>query len=222
MSKNVTWSYSSLSLFQQCPKKYHHLRVLKDYKEPESQQMRYGLDLHKAAEEYIKSDTPLPEGFAFMQPVLEKLKSLEGEKHCEYRLGLTRSLEPCGFFDKDVWWRGIADLLILNGDVARPLDYKTGKDKYADLKQLEILTLAVFKHFPQVRTSKAGLLFVVHNNFIKETYTKDNEMTMWAKWIPETERLEKAFETDVWNAKPNFTCKAWCVVTSCPHNGKNK
>lgn len=219
---NVVWSYSSLSLFQQCPRKYYHLRVLKDHKEPESQQMRYGLDLHKAAEDYIKSDTPLPEGFAFMQPVLEKLKELPGEKLCEHKLGLTRDLEPCGFFDKKVWWRGIADLLVIDGNTARVLDYKTGKDKYADLKQLEILTLALFKHFPEVTTVKAGLLFVVHNNFVKESYTRDKEMTMWAKWLPETKRLEAAFENAVWNAKPNFTCKAWCVITKCPHNGKNK
>ena len=219
---NVVWSYSSLSLFQQCPRKYYHLRVVKDIKEPESEQMRYGLELHKAAEDYIKSDTPLPEHFAFMQPVLEKLKALPGEKHCEYKMGLTRSLEPCGFFDKGVWWRGIADLLVIDGDTARVLDYKTGKDKYADMKQLEVLTLAIFKHFPQVKTVKAGLLFVIHKNFIKETYNKDNEMTMWAKWLPETKRLEAAFENAVWNATPNFTCKSWCVVTNCPHNGKNK
>lgn len=218
----IVWSYSSLSLFQQCPKKYYHLRVLKDHKEPESQQMRYGLDLHKAAEDYIKSDVPLSDGFAFMQPVLEKLKALPGEKYCEHKMGLTASLEPCGFFDKGVWWRGIADLLVIDGNTARVLDYKTGKDKYADLKQLEILTLAIFKHFPQVQTVKAGLLFVVHNNLVKETYTKDNEMMMWGKWLPETTRLAAAFENSVWNAKPNFTCKAWCVVTKCPHNGKNK
>lgn len=157
-----------------------------------------------------------------MQPVLEKLKAIPGEKYCEHKMGLTASLEPCGFFDKNVWWRGIADLLVIDGDTARVLDYKTGKDKYADLKQLEILTLAIFKHHPQVQKVKAGLLFVVHNNLIKETYTKDNEMMLWGKWLPETKRLEASIENNVWNAKPNFTCKAWCVVTKCPHNGKNK
>ena len=37
--KPITWSYSNLSLFQQCPKKYYHLRVAKDFKEPESEAM---------------------------------------------------------------------------------------------------------------------------------------------------------------------------------------
>jgi hypothetical protein len=216
----VKWSYSSLSLFQQCPKKYYHLRVEKSIKEPQSEQMRYGLDLHKAAEEYIRDGIALPEGFAFMRETLDQLKALPGEKYCEYKLGLTRDLEPCEFFDDNVWWRGIADLLVINGDEARVLDYKTGKDKYADTKQLEILALAVFKKFPQVQRVRAGLLFVIHTNFIKAAYERTKEMEMWNKWLPETNKLETAYEKNVWNAKQNFTCKAWCPVMSCPHNGK--
>lgn len=219
---SIKWSYSSLSLFKQCPKKYYHLRVLKDIKEPESEQMRYGLDLHKAAEEYVRDGVDLPPGFEFMRATLDQLKALPGEKHCEYKLGLTRDLKPCEFFDDDVWWRGIADLLVINGDEARVLDYKTGKDKYADTKQLEILALAVFKKFPQVKRIKAGLLFVIHTNFIKEKYDREKEMELWNKWLPETNKLEIAYEKNVWNANQNFTCKAWCPVMGCPHNGKRR
>lgn len=216
----VVWSYSSLSLFQQCPKKYHHLRVLKDIKEPPSEQMRYGLEVHKAAEEYVRDGVELPPAFEFMRASLDALKELPGEKHCEIKLGLTRDLEPCGFFDKDVWWRGIADFLVINGDEARVLDYKTGKDKYADTKQLEILALAVMKKFPRVTKVKGGLLFVIHSNFIKTKYDKEKEMEMWNKWLMETNKLELAYEKGVWNAKQNFTCKGWCPVLSCLHNGK--
>ena len=218
----MKWSYSSLSLFQQCPKKYHHLRVLKDIVEPQSEQMRYGLELHKAAEEYIRDGVDLSPGFEFMRESLEKLKALPGEKYCEYKLGLTRDLEPCEFFADDVWWRGIADLLVINGDEARVLDYKTGKDKYADTKQLEILSLAVFKKFPQVKVVRAGLLFVVHTNFIKAKYEREKEMEMWNKWLPETNRMETAYEKNIWNAKQNFTCSKWCPVVSCVHNGRRQ
>ena len=100
-----TWSYSSLSLFQQCPKKYYHLRVAKDIVEPKSEQMLYGTVAHKAAEDYVRDGTPLEPQFAYMQPTLDALKNREGEKLCEYRLGLTEALEPCEFFAPDVWWR---------------------------------------------------------------------------------------------------------------------
>ena len=43
---NITWSYSSISLFDQCPKKYFHLKVEKSVHEPESEAMHYGKDMH--------------------------------------------------------------------------------------------------------------------------------------------------------------------------------
>jgi hypothetical protein len=51
---NITWSYSSLKTFEQCPKKYYHLRIVKDVKDEGSEATIYGQEVHKAAEEYIK------------------------------------------------------------------------------------------------------------------------------------------------------------------------
>ena len=80
MSKKPAWSYSSITLFDQCPKKYYHLRVVKDIKEPESEAMLYGTAVHEAAENYMRDGTPIPEKFAFMEPYLVKLKAIPGEK----------------------------------------------------------------------------------------------------------------------------------------------
>ena len=221
MSVSYTWSYSSLDLFNQCPHKYYRLKVKKDIKEPLSDHLVYGLDVHKAAEDFIGKGTPIPEKYKFIEPSLLKLKAYEGEKLCEYRMGLTKNLEPCKFFDKGVWWRGVADLIILNGDSAKIVDYKTGKSsKHADTKQLEILSLAVFKHFPQVKRVKGGLLFVVANDFVKGDFDAGQTDVYWQRWLTNTAQLEKAFEVNVWNPRPNFTCKKWCPVKDCTHNGK--
>lgn len=218
-----TWSYSSLSLFQQCPKKYYHLRVKKDIVEPKSEQMLYGTIAHKAAEDYIRDGTELDPQFKYMQPTLDALKNREGEKLCEYRLGLTEALEPCEFFAPNVWWRGIADLMIMEGeDTARVVDYKTGKSQYADTKQLEILALAIFKHFPHIKTIKTGLVFIVHPAFIQAEFTKEKEEELWTYWKAETNRLAGCYKNEVWNPSKNFTCKAWCPVVDCAHNGKNR
>lgn len=219
-----TWSYSSLGLFQQCPKKYYHLRVAKDFKEPETEALTYGKQVHEAAEFYIKNGTPIPEKFAFIKSALDLLKQVGegGEFLCEYKMGLTRDLEPCDFFASNVWWRGVADLVILKGDKAFLVDYKTGKSsRYADTKQLEILSLAMFKHFPDLKEVKAGLLFLVAEDLIKVSYDTSAPAVRWVKWINETKQLEAAYENNVWNPKPNFSCKQYCAVTSCMHNGKN-
>jgi hypothetical protein len=209
-------------MFKQCPQKYYRMRVLKDIKEPESEAMRYGTDVHKAAEDFIKDGTPIPEKYAFLRPSVEALKARPGTHLCEYKMGLTRDLEPCEFFSKDVWWRGIADLIIINGSKCFLVDYKTSKSsKYADTKQLELLSLAIFKHFPQVKKIKAGLLFLVVNDFVTREYENDEgKGKAWLQWLDATHTLETCMAVDVWNAKPNFTCKNFCPVIDCIHNGK--
>ena len=216
------WSYSSMSLFQQCPKKYYHLRIAKDVVDPPSHQMRYGLDVHQAAEHYVRDGTPIPEKYAYMIPMLDSLKKMEGDIYCEFRMGLTRDLEPCKFGAKDAWWRGIVDFLVVNDDRAKIVDYKTGQNKYADTKQLELLALATFKHFPEVSVFNAGLLFVVHAAFIKEKYYYKQQDELWEKWREQTAELDSAYENNVWNPKQNFTCRAWCPITNCIHNGREE
>ena len=218
---NYTWSYSSISLFQQCPRKYHRMRIVKDIVEPPQEHLLYGSAVHKAAEEYIRDGTAISEKYAYIQPFLDPLKALSGEKLCEYEMGLTKDMQPCKFRDKNVWFRGIADLLVIDGDKARIIDYKTSKSsRYADKKQLELLSLLTFKHFPQVKSIKAGLMFLVVKDLVAAEFNTDQQTEAWGKWIPETDQLESAMITDVWNPRPNFTCRGWCPVTDCEHNSK--
>ena len=218
---NFTWSYSSIGLFDQCPKKYYHLRVAKDVVEPETEHLTYGKMVHEAAEKYIRDDEPVPEKFSFIAPVLDVLKAIPGRKYCEHKMGLTEELEACGFFDKNVWFRGVADLLIVQDDLAHIVDYKTGKSaQYADVKQLELMALAVFKHFPLVERVKAGLAFLVCEEFVKAHYIKHDAPDKWLQWIQQTDKLAAAHDNGVWNAKPNFTCRNFCPVKDCEHNGK--
>lgn len=222
--KSPTWSFSGIKAFDQCPKKYYHLKVIRDYKEPPTEAMLYGTQFHTAAEEYIRDDKPLPKYFEYAQPVLDTLNKMQGEKHCEYEMGLTENLEPCGFKDENVWWRGIVDLAIINHETgeARIIDYKTGKSsRYADTGQLELMALATFKHFPQVTKVRAALIFVVCNDFIKATYTVDDAPELWKKWLGEYGKLKSAYSNDVWNPRPSGLCRRHCVVMECAHNGRN-
>ena len=221
--KIPAWSFSSIKTFDQCPKKYYHLKVAKDFQEDQNaEHLIYGTRFHEAAEFYIRDDKPLPHEFNYAKATLDRLKAFPGEKLCEYEMGLTENLEPCGFKDPNVWWRGIADLIVLRDDVAFVLDYKTGKSaKYADTKQLKLLAAAVFTHYPEIRVIKAGLLFVVSKDFIKEEYDCHFRLAYFEQFRPLVQQLEDCHNNGVWNPKRNFSCKAWCPVLSCAHNGKN-
>jgi hypothetical protein len=67
---NITWSYSSLSLYQQCPKKYYHLKVAKDIKEPLGEAIVFGNTIHKIAEEYVGKGVPIPAQYKEIEPAL--------------------------------------------------------------------------------------------------------------------------------------------------------
>ena len=215
------WSYSSISTFKQCPKKYYHLRVLKDVKDDTSAALVYGREAHQAAEHYIKEGTPLPQSFSFMQDILDAFDAIAGEKHCEIRFGVTAEYEPCKFFDDDVWWRGIADLLITNGTKGYLVDYKTGKNaRYADTKQLDLLAAATFTHFPEIETLKSALVYVVSNDFIRKEHKAELRDSYFATFDPELERLAGAEETGVWNAISGPLCR-FCPVLTCEHNRRD-
>lgn len=218
------WSFSKIKAFQQCPKQFYHEKVLKQYPFKESEATLYGTAFHEAAEEYIRDGGELDPRFSYAQGMLDALNAKKGEKLCEIKMGLTKDLEACSFFADDVWFRGIADLVILNREdnLAWVIDYKTGKSaRYADKGQLELMALATFKHYPEVETVRAGLLFVVSNDLIRDRYTIEEEEKLWTKWLGKYSDMETAYENDTWNPNPSGLCKAWCPVLECPHNGKN-
>jgi|TARA_R110002126_G_scaffold10869_5_gene49930 hypothetical protein len=220
--KVAPWSFSKIKAFEQCPKQFYHEKVLKQFPFVQTQAILYGNQFHKMAEDFIGKDVPIPERFNYVAKALQSLKDKAGTKLVEQKMGIREDLDPCGFYDKEVWFRGIADLLILHKDVAFVVDYKTGKSaKYADKGQLELMALSVFAHYPEIERVRAGLLFVVSKDLIKTTYTNYDKDTLWSKWIGKYQQMAKAAELDVWNPRPNGLCRNHCPVTECAHNGAN-
>jgi hypothetical protein len=212
-----TWSYSSLKEYQNCPKKYHEIRVLKNYTVKETEQMRYGTEVHKALEDYVRDGVELAKNYQRFKPFVDKLISIPGEKYCEYEMALTYNREPCDFKSEDRWVRGIADLVIVDGDYAFIVDYKTGSNKYPDPKQLRLMALMLFTYFPDVQKIKAGLLFVMKNSFVSEEYLRKDMDKSWAMFEQPLKRLESSYDNDKWQANPTPLCK-WCPVQSCEFN----
>jgi RecB family exonuclease len=220
----MKWSYSSIKLFEQCPRKYYHLKIVKDVVEPETEALLYGSRFHEAAEKYVRDGEALPPYFTFAKQTLDNLKQIPGDRLCEYEMGITKDLQPCAFDAPDVWYRGIADLLIIDREKgeARVVDYKTGKSaKYADPEQLELMSLCVFKHFPEIKKVKGGLLFVIANALVKSKYDSEQQDMLWTKWADRNKRLAFAVDTNTWNPKPSGLCRKHCAVLTCSHNGRN-
>ena len=221
--KIPAWSYSSLKLFETCPRKYQAEKVTKEVPFEQGEAALYGEQCHKAAEEYIRDGKPIDPRFSFIQPYLDKLNAIVGVKHCEMKLGVKKQdgrLVACDFFDPEVWFRGIADLVILDGDRAWVIDYKTGKSaRYADVRQLALMSAALFLKYPDLKKIKTSLLFVVSKEFVKEDFHKEFGLSVFSELNGLLEARSTAYESDVWNPRPNPLCRKWCAVKSCPHYG---
>jgi RecB family exonuclease len=157
---------------------------------------------------------PLVKNYKRFQPPLDALLEIDGDRYCEYEMALTRDREPCAFNSDTRWVRGIVDLLVVDGADAYIIDYKTGSNRYPDPKQLKLMALMTYAHFPQVERIKAGLLFVMHNSFVNEEYTRDQTGKLWETFLPHLDQLEMAFTNSMWMAKPGGLC-GWCPVTTC-------
>jgi len=220
----VQWSYSSWKCFKNCPKQYYHYFVVKDAKTfGDAKSSSYGTDFHEAVETSLKESTPLPAAFQQFQPHVEAIRKWPGKPLIEYKMALGPDLKPCFFFDKNYFVRGVVDVAKVDGQKARVLDWKTGKSaKYADPKQLELMSLMVFSHFPEVEKVQAGLMFIVPDKLVPEKYDRKEVPERWQGWLYDIHRMEVAFKTGVFNPSPNGLCRAHCNVMDCPHNGKNR
>ena len=219
---NEKWSYSSLKTFEQCPKKYYHLKIAQDVPNISGIAAVYGKQFHKAAEEYVLSNgsTTLPKEFAYAEKLLDTLISRKGDTYCELELGVKLENDQtvsCDFNDDNYWWHGIADYVNVHERTCISLDYKTGKSaRYADTAQLDAVAMGLFLLFPELDTIKSGLVFVVSGDFIRKTHYRENLDSYIQKFLPQLEKLADTKASGMWNPIAGPLC-GWCPVSTCEH-----
>ena len=219
MTQRHSWSYSAVKDFKGCARRYHVTKVLKLYPYKDTDATLFGKEVHKALEEYVRDGKKLPANMRKFKAVGDVILSIPGQKLCEHEMALTADRKPTGFKAKDVWVRGIADVLVIDGDKAFCTDWKTGGAKYPDKDQLELMALMVFTHFPHIRKVNGGLLFVVKNDLVKGNYLRGEAEEYWWDYRERVARIEQAHDSGVWNPKPTPLC-GWCAVKTCEHNTK--
>jgi CRISPR/Cas system-associated exonuclease Cas4 (RecB family) len=215
--QEIKWSYSGLKDYSNCPKQYHEVKVLKRFSKRPTQEMLYGTQVHTALENYVKDGSPLAKNYERYKKQLDPLREMDGIKYPEHRMAITYDKEPCTFGAKNYWARGIADLLVVDDDQGFIVDYKTGSNKYPDPKQLQLMALMAFAHFPELQHIKAGLLFVAHEHFVTSEYSREKIDEYWQDFYWELERMRLSHENGSWQANPTPLC-GWCPVHTCEYH----
>lgn len=219
--KEFAWSYSKLKNYRTCPKRYYEIDVTKNYQEDfTGEHLQWGNQVHKAFEERISKGTPFPKGMEHFEDAALRLLAVPGKVLTEQKLAIRRDLAPCTYFDKQTWFRGIADLLIINPPVALAIDYKTGKI-LEEAEQLALLAECVFSHYPDVHAVRTEFWWLKDDAATRQDFRRTKRKDTWRGIMPKVMELENAHKTMDFPPRTSGLCKKHCIVTGCPHNGKN-
>lgn len=213
--KKTAWSFSALDMFEKCAKKFYHLKVAKDVKEPDNQWQADGKFIHEALFKRVIDGVPLPVQLRHMEGIAQRFADAPGEKHGEMRLALNDKFEPRDFFAKDVWVRAVLDLLIIRDGHAVLVDWKTGKrkDRFDQLK----LSAAVLSRFmPEIESFKLAFVWLKDNEVSSLDIRKDELKQVWLDFMPRAAAIDEAKKTTNFPADPTPLC-GYCPVTDCPH-----
>lgn len=224
-NRPFAWSYSKLKNFETCGKRYHHIDVLKDVREEESEELAWGNRLHDALAKAIAHGAPLSKVYKDYEKWAGVVRHAQAQGWTilvEQKLALTQDLEACDFFDRrvPVWFRGIADVLMISpdGTEASVIDWKTGKRK-DDLPQLALTAQCVFSKYDTVSSVQTRFVWLKDGTMTKGSYTRPSMATVWAELMPRVNALTKAHQENRFPARPSGLCKMWCPVTMCQHHG---
>jgi len=214
--KPFAWSYSALTTYELCPKKYYHLYVAKDVRDADSSFSADGKIVHDAMRARVIDGKPLPLNLRHYEKIAAKFAAAPGEKYGEMKLAINRKFEPCDYFASDVWVRVIIDLAIVQGDSAIVVDWKTGKVK-DDPTQMALNAAVLARWMPEISLFKTLFVWLQSNNLTPKNYTVNKFTAVWNDLLPRVAKIEEARKTTTFPAKQGPLC-GWCPVKSCPHH----
>ena len=206
--KPLTHSYSSIKMYDNCPKRYYHQRIAKQVTDPGGEATLYGERLHKMIEERLRDNTDLPAEAAVYAPMIDAVvRSVsDGTLMVEQEMTLNRGLKPTGWWDDDAWMRSKLDVLVLRGNKAIVMDWKTGKRR-PDFAQLELFALQVFAHHKNIHEVSSCFVWLKDRAMDREIYNRNNIGEMWSALLNKVGRIERSLASEDWPAKPSGLCK---------------
>lgn len=210
------WSYSGLSMYENCPRKYWAVKIQKV--DDSNQYNRQGDAEHQSIEKFFKLNFPLHESLDPVRPVFEKIKAAPGEIYTEHKLCVDQQLIPCGYKDwNKAWIRGAGDLVKINGTKGAYFDWKSGKVRTEIADQADLTSLLLFAHFPALEEVTVGVFYYRFNHIEPHRVVRAEAPKLWNSFFARVKELEDSYKTDNWPATPNPLC-GWCPYKACPFN----
>ncbi len=206
----VILSYSNLSDYLTCPKRFFHKHVAKDIPhETKSAAQTSGTKVHEALKKRLKIREPLPEEFRQYKEVCATVENHNSIKHLEIKLGVYSDGRSCDFFDPAVRLRGTLDLAMLNSPTALILDWKTGKP-WEDPFELQIQGLLLQAHYPDLTLVTGSYVWLREAGRVGPLY-RLNAAETWGKVCDLAASIAHRIKANNWPPDDGPLC-SYCPV----------
>ena len=204
---NLSHSYSSLKLYENCPYRYYHQRIAKTVVDKGGEASQHGERVHKHLEDRLRDKVNLPQELKHVEPLVNSFENLSagGDMFAELEMTLTKDLTPTSWWGEDAWMRSKLDVYIVKNQKAVVADWKTGKRR-PDFFQLELFALQVFAHYQEVQSVTSSFVWIKDMAMDKQTFTRNDTPRLWDKVLGKVQRIEQSVTYENWPAKPSGLC----------------
>lgn len=220
MAGITAWSYSRLTIFEQC-KLRAKLSYVDRIPEPErplppgksEHANDRGQRIHDAAELYVSRDIELIPELRHFQPEFVRLRELykQGKVSLEGEWAVDEEWEPVAWRSDKAWARIKLDAFVrLSKTHAVVIDYKSGQRYGNEIKhaeQCQLYQLAAFLRYPELEVIDVELWYTDQNELTHMRYTRAQGLRFFNNFNNRGTVITTATE---FPANPNiFSCK-WC------------
>ena len=208
MSKVKAWSWSALSLYEECPARYKYAKIDK-LPEPPSEHLERGRKVHKEAEDFLNGVGPLTDNLVLFREEMESLK--EAHPIVEQEWAYTKNWKPTGWKvwsgPQAAWLRVKLDAGVIYQDGhADVVDHKTGKNRGGYDDQMRLFALATALRYPEVKTVSTLLWFHDSGEEVVGDYQAATLKAEMADW---EYRVKPMFTDTHFAPRPSRKCN-WC------------
>jgi CRISPR/Cas system-associated exonuclease Cas4 (RecB family) len=221
---SIALSYSRLSTFELCPRKFRAQYIDKDYPDDSDNFFfKKGQRKHKQLEHYVLSKgNPLSGGtmrfdddVEAMFPMIDNICSAMPDFQAEQQLAVDHDFNPCDWFGKNVMYRAIVDFRAIAEAASSMtvIDWKSGKVREYDAKptgQLHLTSAIMFSHHEAINHILAAYAFIEHRQMIKQPFYRNQHKGLMDTFFQAHEKVNA--EKD-WNPTQNEYCK-YCLLTN--------
>jgi len=215
---HIAWSFSSLTTGEKCMASIYFQKIMKISDNLDNVKVIVeGKKQHQLLEDYIKDlkagkPATFPEGAKKIKDKMDKvleeysLDKISPEKKYAFTKDFEKEVD---FFAKDVWMRGIADLIAIDGKKAVIVDYKNSKKSpYNNLKymsQLQLYSLIIFMTNPEVESVNASIWLLKDGNSVNQIHYRKKLPFYLQNYVERGNKFFNATEFPAKSSKSN--CK---------------